>query len=146
MVYRVLLGFAVSFIILGLLLAVITVIMFFKRNMAEVYDSLLGRNYSSKFGNKKPKVKHTQSNTTTNSQPQQNVVRSTPPQRVQGTYNSGNTALLNQQKPNIVYRSGNTTVLNQKQDNTVPHDKKNTSKDFVVTKDITYTYTNEKID
>lgn len=184
MVYKVLLGFAVAFIIIGLLLAVTTVFVFFKSNMAEVYDSLLGRNYSAKIRQKKNDVKVLHSSSIIDRPPQnqvtcpvQNNVRHSPnpggqvymPQQKNGTlgqnaaqmnppqqsmhsvsYNSGNTALLNRQKPENAYRSGNTTVLNQKQDNTdVLGNQKNSPKSqkgFVVTDEISYTSSNEKIE
>lgn len=151
MVYRILLGVAITFIIAGIVLAVISVIVFFKKNMAEVYDFLLGRNFSEKFNKSSTKNKTPQNITSRNKEMHNKKEYNAPvqmknaPIRQPANYakrmdqiNTENT-----QKNAKSFNSGNTTVLGKNQGSTtVLNDKK---KDFVVTKDLTYTYTNESI-
>lgn len=160
MIYQVMLGFAITFIISGLILAILTVYIFFNKNMAEVYDSLLDRNYVEKL-NKKSKANKNQakyqveeiSNKVTNQVPKKNATEqsikhsanSSINSAVQKSYNSGNTAYLGRNVGGNQFNNGNTALLNSQQGETAPLVNKKGSKGFVVTKDLTYTYTNETI-
>lgn len=55
MVYQILLVISIVFIALGIILAGVSVYVFRKRNMAEVYDSLLNRGYVQKIEKRKNK-------------------------------------------------------------------------------------------
>jgi len=58
--FYVLLTFSIAFILIGAVMSIVTVRSFFSRNMAEVYDSLLGRNYVEKLERRKNKKKKKQ--------------------------------------------------------------------------------------
>ena len=47
--YRAMIGLSISFMVLGVILAITAVFVFFKKNMAQVYDALLDRGYQERL-------------------------------------------------------------------------------------------------
>ena len=47
--YSAMIGLSISFMVLGVILAITAVFVFFKKNMAQVYDALLDRGYQERL-------------------------------------------------------------------------------------------------
>jgi len=145
MAYQVLLSFAIVFILAGIILIATTILVFFKWNMADVYESLLGRKFK---GSKKAKPvpfavsAQPASESPAKSQTQVTPVVARAPVAVGTAPKSQPTVPPVPQS----YNSGNTTLLDSNQGKTVPLNSQENNSGFVVTKDITYTYSKETIE
>lgn len=145
MAYQVLLSFAIIFILAGIVLIAITIAVFFKWNMADVYESLLGRKFKGHKTAKSEAVAvpvHPASAPSAKSQTQVTPVAARVPVSVGSAPKSQSPVLSAPQN----YNSGNTTFLGQNQGETTPLNSQANNSGFVVTKDITYTYSKETIE
>lgn len=147
MVYQILLVISIIFIILGVILSGVSVYIFRKRNMAEVYDSLLNRGYTErieKYNNKKHKNKAV----TNESLKLEKIesVQKIKSQAVNRTLPANSTVKYGNSKPrdseltvplNTFSNNGEglTTILEAKVDND----------NFKIIKELYYTFSNETI-
>lgn len=141
--YSAMIGLSVSFMVLGVILAITAVIVFFKKNMAQVYDALLDRGYQERL----QRYKHTAAPVLTT--PNGPVVR--PKQVLPRTVSTGNAAV------SAGDHSGNTMPLDQNAtDNEVKAPAEHSGQttllqadaqaDFQIMKSLRYVYSKEIIE
>lgn len=151
MVYQILLVISIVFIASGIILAGVSVYVFRKRNMAEVYDSLLNRGYVQRIekrNNKKSK-KYENVNKAVTSEMNDSIPKvNTSIKSVRDKQNSDLTQPL---KNNIDYssNSGYTTPLNVSYDGkdglTTMLETQISNDNFKIVKELYYSFSKETI-
>lgn len=141
--YSAMIGLSISFMVLGVILAITAVFVFFKKNMAQVYDALLDRGYQERLRHHKhtaAPVPATPSGPAV--QPRQVQPRTVPTGRAASPAgdHSGNTMPLDQNATGNGVKapaehSGQTTLL-----------QADAQADFQIMKSLRYAYSKEIIE
>jgi hypothetical protein len=151
MFYKALLIVGIVCIALGVLLAIASILSFYKNNMAEVYDALLDRGYVEKIEKRKNKSKKSskekKEKTVLKAQPSSPSIEN----KNVGVANnpapppsSDDTAVLNNNS-NIVVNQVPNQMQNNRSDGMTTILNSNQNKDFVIIKDLYYASTSEII-
>lgn len=141
--YSAMIGLSISFMVLGVILAITAVFVFFKKNMAQVYDALLDRGYQERF------QRHKHTAVPASALPNGPAVQSRPVRprtvptgsaAVLAVDHSGNTMPLNQnatdnEAKTPAEHSGQTTLL-----------QANAQADFQIMKSLRYAFSKEIIE
>lgn len=134
MAYSIMEAVSIIFIVLGLLLGILAVVLFYTKNMAEVYDALLNRGYVERIEKRRKarEAKHANNNGVANASAQTFGNQVTPSnvsvEINRSDNNSGQTTFLNSEN------YGNTGVLDD-----------SVQTDFRIVKKLRYSFSKEVI-
>lgn len=134
MAYSIMEAVSIIFIVLGLLLGILAVVLFYTKNMAEVYDALLNRGYVERIEKRRKarEAKHANNNGAANASAQTFGNQVTPSnvsvEINRSDNNSGQTTFLNSEN------YGNTGVLDD-----------SVQTDFRIVKKLRYSFSKEVI-
>lgn len=134
MAYSIMEAVSIIFIVLGLLLGILAVVLFYTKNMAEVYDALLNRGYVERIEKRRKsrEAKHANNNGVANASAQTFGNQVTPSnvsvEINRSDNNSGKTTFLNSEN------YGNTGVLDD-----------SVQADFRIVKKLRYSFSKEVI-
>ena len=131
--YSAMIGLSISFMVLGVILAITAVFVFFKKNMAQVYDALLDRGYQERLRHHK----HTAAPAPATPSGPAVQPRQVQPRTVPAGDHSGNTMPLDQNAAvkTPAEHSGQTTLL-----------QADAQADFQIMKSLRYAYSKEIIE
>ena len=131
--YSAMIGLSISFMVLGVILAITAVFVFFKKNMAQVYDALLDRGYQERLRHHK----HTAAPAPATPSGPAVQPRQVQPRTAPAGDHSGNTMPLDQNAAvkTPAEHSGQTTLL-----------QADAQADFQIMKSLRYAYSKEIIE